>query len=231
MTVLLESHDLSVGYGSIPVITGVNLHVKTGEIVALMGANGAGKTTTLMALAGRLPAASGEVRWLGRADRSPLHRRARQGVRYISEERAIIRGLSTLDNLRLGPGPVDDALELFPELRGLLKRPAGLLSGGEQQMLAVGRALAGDAKVVLADELSLGLAPMVVRRLLAALRVAASRGVGVILVEQHVRSALSVADRGYVLRRGSIVLEGTAPELRNQLVEIEATYLDGVRSL
>jgi branched-chain amino acid transport system ATP-binding protein len=228
MTTLLAAHSLCVGYGSVPVLEGLDLHVDEGEVVALMGSNGAGKTTTLMALAGRLAPASGTIECLGRSVRSPLHRRARAGLRYVPEERVVIRGLSTLDNLRLGPGPVDHALEFFPELRPLLKRSAGLLSGGEQKILTLARALAGDAKILLADELSLGLAPMVVQRLLEAVRAAAHRGVGVLLVEQQVRSALDVADRGYVLRRGSIALDGSSADLRSRLGEIEATYLAGV---
>jgi branched-chain amino acid transport system ATP-binding protein len=228
MTTLIAARRLSAGYGAIPVLTDLDLHVDAGEVVALMGSNGAGKTTTLMTLAGRLQPTAGTVEWLGTPVRTPLHRRARDGLRYVSEERSIIRGLTTLDNLRLGPGPVDDALERFPELRPLVKRPAGLLSGGEQQILTLARALAGDPKVVLADELSLGLAPLVVERLMEALREAASRGVGVLVVEQQVRAALAVADRGYVLRRGTVALDGSAAELREQIVEIEATYLAGV---
>ncbi len=228
MTELLAARNVSAGYGSIPVLTDLDLHVDAGEVVALMGANGAGKTTTLMTLAGRLQATSGSVEWLGKPVRTPLHRRARAGLRYVPEERSVVRGLSTLDNLRLGPGPVDDALERFPELRPLLKRSAGLLSGGEQQILTLARALAGAPKVVLADELSLGLAPMVVERLMHALRDAASRGVGVLLVEQQIRAALAVADRGYVLRRGVVALSGTNEELLGQIDDIEATYLSGV---
>ena len=228
MTTLLAARNVSAGYGAIPVLTDLDLHVDAGEIVALMGANGAGKSTTLMTLAGRLVATSGAVEWLGEPVRSPLHRRARAGLRYVSEERSIIRSLSTLDNLRLGPGPVDDALDRFPELRPLLKRPAGLLSGGEQQILTLARALAGRPRALLADELSLGLAPIVVERLMQAIREAASRGVGVLLVEQQVRMALAIADRGYVLRRGVIALSGSASELESQIVDIEATYLTGV---
>ena len=228
MTTLLAARKVSAGYGAIPVLTDLDLYVDVGEIVALMGANGAGKSTTLMTLAGRLAATTGTVEWLGKPVRSPLHRRARAGLRSVSEERSIIRGRTTLDNLRLGPGPVDDALDRFPELRPLLKRPAGLLSGGEQQILTLARALAGQPRVLLADELSLGLAPLVVGRLMEAIREAASRGVGVLLVEQQVRVALAVADRGYVLRRGVVALSGPAAELRSQIVDIEATYLTGV---
>ncbi len=228
MTTVLAARGVSAGYGAIPVLTDLDLHVDAGEIVALMGANGAGKSTTLMTLAGRLTATSGEVEWLGKPVRSPLHRRARAGLRYVSEERSIIRSLSTLDNLRLGPGPVGEALDLFPELRPLLKRPAGLLSGGEQQILTLARALAGEPRALLADELSLGLAPLVVERLMQAIRDAASRGVGVLLVEQQVRAALTAADRGYVLRRGVVALSGSAADLLTQITDIEATYLTGV---
>lgn len=225
---LLAAHGMSAGYGPVPVVTDLDLHVGEGEIVALLGANGAGKSTTLMSLCGLLPPSSGTVEWLGQPVRSPLHRRARAGLRYVSEERSIVRGLSTLGNLQLGLGPIEEALELFPELRPLLKRSAGVLSGGQQQMLALACALAGEPRVLLVDELSLGLAPLIVARLLDAIRAAAARGVGVLLVEQQLRAALAVADRGYVLQRGRVVLEGTAEELDRSLDQIEATYLAGV---
>ena len=228
MSTLLAAHNISVGYGQVPVVTGCNIEVQSGQVVTLLGSNGAGKSTTLMALAGRLQPSVGTIEFLGEEVTSPLHKRARQGLRYVSEERSIIRRLSTLDNLRLGAGPVEQALEIFPELKRLLKRSAGLLSGGEQQILTLARALSGDVKVLLADELSLGLAPLVVEHLLNALRDAASRGVGVLLVEQHVRAALSVADYGYVLRRGKIEMSGSKADLLSKIDEIEATYLTGV---
>lgn len=232
MTSILEASDLTVGYGSIPAVTALNLSVAPGEVVALMGANGAGKSTTLMALAGILNPSAGEVRLRGEPTTAPLHRRARLGLRYVSEERSVVRGLSTLDNLRLGPGPVDHALAMFPELERLLNRPAGLLSGGEQQILSLARALSGDVTVLLADELSLGLAPLIVKRLLEACRHCASeRGVGVLIVEQHAQQALHYADRGYVLHRGSVVLEGMADELQRRFDEVEASYLHGASSL
>lgn len=226
--VLIAARSLSLSYGSVPAVRDLDLEVRSGEVVALMGANGAGKSTTLMGLAGLLSASGGHTELMGETTTEPLHKRARRGVRYVSEERSVIRSLSTLDNLRLGPGPVDEAVELFPELQPLLDRPAGLLSGGEQQILTLARALAGDIRVLLADELSLGLAPLVVQRLLNAARAAASeRGVGVLLVEQHANLALKHADRAYVLHRGEVALSGAADELRERLDEIEASYLHG----
>lgn len=226
--VLIAARGLRLSYGAVAAVSGLDLEVRSGELVALMGANGAGKSTTLMGLAGLLKPSSGHTELAGERSVEPLHKRARRGVRYVSEERSIIRALNVLDNLKLGPGPVAEAIELFPELEPLLDRPAGLLSGGEQQILALARALAGDVRVLLADELSLGLAPLVVARLLQAVRAAADqRGVGVLLVEQHAHLALRYADRAYVLQRGEVVLEGRAPELNRRLDEIQASYLHG----
>ena len=221
--------DLDCGYGHVPVLHGVTLEVAAGEVVALLGANGAGKTTTLLALSGQLRPSRGEVLWKGDPARAPLFKRARAGLRFVMEDRSVIMGLSTLDNLRLGGGSVTRALELFPELQPLLHRRAGLLSGGEQQILTLARALAASPVALLADELSLGLAPQVVQRLLTAVKDAASQsGMAVLLVEQQVRSALTVADRAYVLQRGRLVLQGTSTELLSRLPEIEASYLSGV---
>ena len=224
----LAAHDLDAGYGAVAAVRGLNLEVAAGEIVALLGANGAGKTTTLMTLAGAIPALGGEVLLAGQPARGPLHRRARAGVVLVPEERSVFMGLTVRDNLRVGRGAAQRVLEIFPELREHLRRKAGLLSGGQQQMLTLGRALAAEPRVLLADELSLGLAPLLVTRLLDAVRQAASdRGVAVLLVEQHIRSALEVADRVYVLRRGAVVLEGRAEELRARTEEIEQAYLHG----
>ncbi len=226
--VLIGARGLSLSYGAVPAVSALDLEVHAGEVVALMGANGAGKSTTLMGLAGLLKASDGYTELMGERSVEPLHRRARRGVRYVFEERSVIRSLNVLDNLKLGPGPVDDALAIFPELELLVDRPAGLLSGGEQQMLTLARALAGDVRVLLADELSLGLAPLIVARLLEVTREAADqRGVGVLLVEQHAHLALKYADRAYVLHRGEVVLDGAANELSGRLDEIQASYLHG----
>lgn len=225
---VVAARDLSLSYGAVAAVAGLNLEVSRGEVVALMGANGAGKSTTLMGLAGLLKPSAGHTEVFGERSVEPLHQRARRGLRYVSEERSVIRSLNVLDNLKLGPGPVEESIERFPELEPLLGRPAGLLSGGEQQILALARALAGDVRALLADELSLGLAPLVVARLLEACRDAArQRGVGVLLVEQHAHLALRYADRAYVLHRGEVVLSGGADELGTRLDEIEASYLHG----
>jgi branched-chain amino acid transport system ATP-binding protein len=225
---MLEVRGLTVGYGDVPVVNGIDLRVGAGELVALLGPNGAGKTTTMLALSGVIPA-TGDIRFEGQPLRGPLHRRARRGLGLITEERAVFRQLSTRTNLSLGASGVEGALAIFPELERLLDRQAGLLSGGEQQMLVLARALAARPRLLLVDELSLGLAPLIVRRLLTALRAAAEEGTGVLLVEQHAQQALEVADRAYVLLRGNINLEGSGAEMLERLDEIEGAYLGGLR--
>jgi branched-chain amino acid transport system ATP-binding protein len=221
---LLRVEDMSVGYGQTPVIRNLNLHVGAGEVVALLGPNGAGKSTILRALAGQLRPSLGTITLLGKASPDPLHVRARRGLAYVPEGRSVIASLSVRDNLRIGIGSVDAALQEFEQLEPLLGRRAGLLSGGEQQMLGLARALAGKPRVLLADELSLGLAPLVVHRLLETIRnVASERGLGALVVEQQVHSALTIADRVYVLRQGEIVMEGTPFEL--DVDAIEAAYM------
>jgi branched-chain amino acid transport system ATP-binding protein len=225
---LLAAVGLSVAYGGVPVVRELNLEIKRGEVVALLGANGAGKTTTILALCGELQPAEGHVSWLGAKSSSSLAERARAGMALITEERCVLFGLTVAENLRLGRGDPELALELFPPLRDHLNRKVGLLSGGQQQILAVARALAAKPVMLLADELSLGLAPMVTAELLNAVRRASEeQGTGVLIVEQHVRKALAVADRGYVLRRGRCVLEGSSAELTRRIDEIERSYIGG----
>ncbi|MGW0761475.1 ABC transporter ATP-binding protein [Streptomyces sp. NPDC002814] len=226
---LIEARAVCAGYGTRPVVRDLDLEVRPGEVVALLGPNGAGKSTTLRALAGDLAVMSGEVRWLGDARRAPLHRRAREGLAYVGE-RAVFTGLDTAENLRVGRVTTDRAVALFPELGTRLTTGAGMLSGGEQQMLSLARALCRSPRLLLADELSLGLAPLVVDRLLHAVRETADQGLGALLVEQHVRKVLDIADRVYVLRRGRIVMTGTPQELRENLNAIESSYLAEERS-
>lgn len=225
---VLEAVGVCVGYGRIPVVRDLDLAVGPGEILALLGANGAGKSTTLMGLAGLLPISSGTVRLGGQATSAPLYKRSRAGLAYLPEQRGVFRELTTKENLRLGRGDPALALDLIPELRRVLHRNAGLLSGGEQQMLVLARAIASRPRVLLCDELSLGLAPVVLDRLFDVLRETARQGVGIVLVEQHVRAALEFADRAAVLRRGRVVLQGTREELSSRLGEIESLYLSTV---
>ena len=224
--VMLEARSISAGYGTQAVIHDIEIEVRAGEVVTLLGPNGAGKTTTLLALSGELPTLSGDVAIDGVVTTAPLHKRARNGLTFVTEEKSVFKGLSTRDNLRVGGVSVEDALAFFPELERRLNVRGGLLSGGEQQMLSLARALARKPRVLLADELSMGLAPLIVKRLLEAVRAAAdNQGTAVLLVEQHVRKALVYADRAYVMRRGRIELSGKASDLRSRIDEIENQYL------
>jgi branched-chain amino acid transport system ATP-binding protein len=223
---VLQCRGLAAGYDAMPVVRDLDLRVEPGEVVALVGPNGAGKTTTLLTLAGELPPIAGDVSIHGRMVTTPLYRRARLGMRFVTEERSVFMKLTAAENLRVAGVPVADAVAVFPELEPLLGRVAGLLSGGEQQMLTLARAVAAQPRLLLIDELSLGLAPRVVRRLLDTVRrVATEQSTGVLLVEQHVRQAFGIADRAYVMQRGHIVMHGPADEMRGRIDEVEATYL------
>ena len=226
---MLEVRGLTAGYGDLPVVRGLDLSVAAGEVLVLLGPNGAGKTTTLLTLAGALAPLAGEIHLGGeRVDGRRPEQLARLGLSLVPEDRGIFHQLTVRENLRLarGRGDVAAVLELFPALRPLLRKRAGLLSGGEQQMLALGKALLGEPRVLLVDELSMGLAPVIVQRLLPTVRrIARERGMAVLLVEQHVALALEAADRAAVLAHGEIVLEGPAEELRERRDLVESGYL------
>ena len=228
MSTVVAARGLSAGYAGRPVVHDLDLEVRAGEVVCLLGPNGAGKTTTMLTLSGELPQLSGDVAFDGSTTRAPLHRRARAGLAYVTEERSVFKTLSARDNLRCGGVSPGDATALFPELERCMDTRGGLLSGGEQQMLTLARALCRRPRVLLADELSLGLAPLVVDRLLAAVRAAATEGgAGALIVEQHARKALRYADRVYVMSRGRVVMALSAAEARARLSEIESAYLSG----
>jgi branched-chain amino acid transport system ATP-binding protein len=227
--VMLETRGLSAGYGDLAAIRDVSLEIRAGEIVALFGANGAGKSTTLLSIVGELPRMSGAVLWRGNPASTRLHELARQGLMFVPGEAPVLFSMTVRDNLLLAKGGLDVALDLFPVLKPLLGRKAGLLSGGEQRILALARALSLKPSVLLLDELSMGLAPVIVEHLYSALQAAvSSRDVGVLLVEQEVRRALRIADRWYLLRNGNIVSDGNAA---TDPARLEAEYLTGLPSL
>lgn len=231
MTVLIETKGLTCGYGKLAVVRDLDLTVSAGEVVCLLGANGAGKTTSLLTIAGALPKLGGSVLVDGSPAPAAAHVVARRGLALVPEGRGLFYRLTVAENLKLrrhrrSSVTVDDVLTHFPVLADLMGRRAALLSGGEQQMLALAGALIADPKVILLDEMSLGLAPIIVERLLPIVRgIADERGMGVLLVEQHILAALSVADRGYVMAHGSVVAEGTSDELRRDAELLEASYL------
>src|SRR5919198_2520122 len=228
---LLSVDRLEAGYLGIPAVRDLSLTVAAGELVALLGPNGAGKTTTLSTIAGLLEPISGTITFAGREiGGEPAHRLARQNISLVPEDRGLFFGLTARENLRLarrgGSMAEDELIEILPELEKCLGRKAGVLSGGEQQMLSLGRALISRPTLLLVDEMSLGLAPVIVERLLPVLRrIAEELGTGVLFVEQHIPLALELADRVYVLNHGRLVLENSAEELRGRRDLLEASYL------
>jgi branched-chain amino acid transport system ATP-binding protein len=231
----LEVTGLHVFYGGIAAVKGVSFAVGRGEIVALIGANGAGKTSVLKAIVGLVPAARGNVRLFGRdATTVPTHRRTALGTTLVPEGRAIFAGMTVRENLELGaflkrdPATLGQRLErvvgLFPRLGERLGQAGGTLSGGEQQMLAIGRALMGEPRLLLLDEPSLGLAPKLVAQIFASIVEIAKSGLTILLVEQNTRLALETAHRAHVLVTGDIVLSGSCAELRSD-PRIKAAYL------
>ena len=232
---LLAVDGLLAGYKGLTVVRGIDVVVEPGEIVALLGANGAGKSTTLLAISGLAEQHGGSILLddgTGRAlDLEPMHSsaRARAGIGHVTEDRALFQQLTVYENLRLGGhGDVSglgDILTLLPALEPLLRRPAGGLSGGEQQMLALARALIAKPRLLMVDELSLGLAPIIVKRLLKNLRQLADEGLGILVVEQHVEQVLQVADRVTVLARGRVSFDGVPSDLAGQRERLATAYL------
>ncbi len=232
---MITLDGVSAGYAGSAVVRNLSMVVNAGEVVGLLGPNGAGKTTTLLTISGILKPLAGRVEVLGQVPETRFpHRLARQGVAHVTESRNLFYELTVDENLRIALRGSkaernerrEEVNDLFPALHPLRRRRAGLLSGGEQQMLAMARALVSKPKVLLLDEMSLGLAPIIVERLLATVRELATRtGCCVLLVEQHVPLALEVVDRAYVLAHGSVVLSGTAEILRANTQVLESSYL------
>jgi len=234
---LLQIQDVAVYYGGIQALKGVSLHLDVGELLAIVGANGAGKTTLLRTVSGVLRARSGSIRFDGRdVTRLPPHAIVGLGIAHSPEGRQLFGGLTVLENLRLGAVQRSDraavehdfeyVFELFPILRERRQQRAGTLSGGEQQMLAIGRALMARPRLLLLDEPSLGLAPLLVERIFDVIARLKSERVTLLLVEQNARMALEVADRAYVMETGHIKLTGSAAELAAN-PDVERAYLGG----
>ena len=230
---MLEIRDLQVSYGKVRAVQGVSLEVEEGEIVALIGANGAGKSSTMHAVCGIERPAGGHIRFLGQAiTRLPPHRIMRRGIAQVPEGRLIFGGLTIAQNLRLGAynvagrakaeADIDRVLELFPMLRDRLDERGAALSGGQAQMLALARGLMARPKLLMLDEPSLGLAPIAAQEVFALIARLRDSGVTILLVEQNVRQALAIADRGYVLEGGRIILDGKAVELAEHELLVSA---------
>jgi branched-chain amino acid transport system ATP-binding protein len=222
--VLLRLEDVHTYYGQIHALQGVSLEVRRGEIVTLIGANGAGKTTTLKTISGLLHPRQGTIKFEGRdISRTPAHQLVRAGIGHSPEGRRIFSRLTILENLKMGAftrpqndiqGDLDHVFELFPRLKERIGQRGGSLSGGEQQMLAIGRAMMARPRVLLLDEPSLGLSPILVQQIFAIIQEINSSGTTILLVEQNALQALIVANRGYVLQTGQVALSGASAELR-----------------
>ena len=228
---MLEVRGLSSRYGRIPALAGVDLDVARGELVALVGGNGAGKTTLLRTISGVQPCSGGAIRFEGRdLDRASSRARVKLGIVQVPEGRQVFGPLSVDDNLRLGAfargtrETLHDVLALFPALSSKRRAPAGTLSGGQQQMLAIGRALMAGPKLLLLDEPSMGLAPRLAAEVFAQIAALKSRGTTILLVDQNARAALGIADRGYVMETGRVVLAGPARALLDD-PQVQQAYL------
>ena len=232
---MLEVKDLEVYYGAIQAIKGISFHVEEGEVIALIGANGAGKTTTLQTITGMLNAQAGSIQFEGtELTKIPGHKIVSMGMAHVPEGRRVFAQLSVLENLKLGAYTRKDKTEIeeslkrvyksFPRLEERKNQLAGTLSGGEQQMLAMGRALMSKPRIVLMDEPSMGLSPIFVEEIFNIIKEISAEGTTVLLVEQNAKKALSIADRAYVLETGKIVLEGDAKDLLND-ESIKKAYL------
>lgn len=235
---MLDISELSVSYGAIAALNGVSLRVGAGEIVTLIGANGAGKTTTLRTVSGLLRAREGRVTFLGEdITKLAAHRIVARGLGHVPEGRMVFSNLTVAENLDLGAwlrkdrqsveGTRDYVFGIFPRLKERLRQTAGTLSGGEQQMLAIGRALMGEPKLLMLDEPSLGIAPRLISTIFEKIvEINRARGIAVLLVEQNAHLALEISSRAYVLEAGRVALEGPSVELRDH-PQLKAAYLGG----
>lgn len=227
--VALEIDEVTVGYGGVPAIRGLSAEVRPGQILALLGPNGAGKTTTLLAAVGALPLMGGAIRLFGESIDQKIERNARRGITLVPDTRGVFHDLTVAENLglarRRGGPEMDMVFGHFPKLAEMRSRRCGNLSGGEQQMLALGKALLSGPRVLLIDELSLGLSPIAVKSLLPRLRAVADEAdLAVVLVEQHIDLALGIADHAMVLHHGRVALSAPAAELRADRDRVEAAY-------
>ena len=239
MPPLLELRNVQSSYGNVQALKGISLHVEQGEIVTLLGSNGAGKSTTLRSISGLVPPNGGEILFNGKSiNRTAPEEIVRLGIAHVPETRRIFPGLTVKENIMIGTSArgrlprgqmaseVEEMYDIFPDLKRLSDALGWSLSGGQQQMLAVARGLMSKPKLLLLDEPSLGLAPIIVQQLFATMRTIRDKGMTILLVEQNAHMALSIADRGYVLVTGKLTVEGTPTQLLNN-EEVRAAYLGG----